>query len=191
MKIGRLAKWQLIRMDLAALVAAAGAALLFFSFGLRPVLYLQDRHAAQKTQLESQQSEVALMMIRAGDLKKELAEVRAALSQSPVQLEPASTINNRISRLAELAAGHGLKVNEVQPAEPVYGGNSGSVPIRLNGTGGYRDWATFLHALSKSFPDTAVDSFQLSGRQEVAASPPEFQVNLVWHVTPKQAPGKG
>jgi Tfp pilus assembly protein PilO len=172
-------------MHLAALAAAGGAGLLFFWFGLRPVLYLQDRHAAEKTQLESRQEDIALMRTRAEDLKKKLSEVRKAVTQSLVQLEPASAINNRISRLAELAADQGLKVNEVQPAEPVYGGNFGSVPIRLNGTGGYRDWAVFLHALSKSFPDTAVESFLLSGKHDPPGSPPEFQVDLVWHVTPK------
>ncbi len=189
MKIGPLTTCKHIRMHLAALAVAGVAGFLFFWFGLRPVLYLQDRHAAEKTQLESRQKDIALMRTRAEDLKKKLSEVRKAVTQGLVQLEPASAINNRISRLAELAAHHGLKVNEVQPAEPVYGQNSGSVPIRLNGTGGYRDWAGFLHTLSQSFPDTAVDSFLLSGKHDDSASPPEFQVDLVWHVVPDKAPG--
>ncbi len=186
-----LTRWRCVRIDLAALGLAAAAGLLFFSFGLRPVLHVHERRVAQTAQLESQQKDVALMGTRAEGLEQRLREVQAALADSRVQLEPASAVNNRISRLAALAADHGLNVNEIQPAEPVYGDNCGSVPIHLNGNGGYRTWAAFLHAMARSFPDTTVESFQLSGKNEDPGALPDFQVNLVWHVMPRQAPSDG
>ena len=53
-------------------------------------------------------------------------------------------------------------------------------------SGGYRTWTEFLHQLPRSFPDVAVDSFQLTGKPE-EGGPVEFQVSLVWFVSPQQA----
>ena len=192
MKVEMPTKWKFARPDLTALAIAVVAGALFFWVAVRPVLSMNERHVAGEMQLKEQRTKAAKTAAQAEELKKTLSDVKAALRENPVQLEPASAVNNKIKRLTQLATKQGLKVDEIQPAAPKYSRDYGSVEITLTGKGGYRTWAGFLHELAKSSPDTAIESFQLSEQTQsgATASSAEFHVNLVWYVTPQQALAK-
>ncbi len=184
MKIEFLKGRKSLRVDaLGVAVVLAGAAA-FYCLAVQPLLNRREQQSVQQSQLELQRKNAALMTARAEDLKRKLAQARADLAQCPVKLEPASAVNTRIGRLADLAAQNGLKVDEIQPAEPTYGQDYGCLPIHLIGSGGFRTWTAFLHQLSSAFPDTSVDGFQLSGKPDDPSAPMTFQVDLVWCVQP-------
>ena len=190
MKTSALGKWKFAQVDMAALAVIIACAMALYWFGVRPAIQANERSAAQQSQLRDQRRNLALMNSRAAEGQKALDGVRTELAKFPVQLEPAGNVNSRIGRLTELANDHGLKVDEIEPASATYGRDYGSVPIRLNGNGGYKAWTAFLHDLSKSFPDTSVDSFQLSGKPDTPAAPMEFRVNLIWFVSPQAVMAK-
>ena len=87
----------------------------------------------------------------------------------------------RIARLTNLAAGAGLNVNEILPGSAVSGERFDSVPVRMNATGSYPTCVAFLCKLTETFPDTSVDSFELSGNPQRPQDPAEFHVDLIWH----------
>ncbi|MFB3890805.1 MAG: hypothetical protein ACE15C_02150 [Phycisphaerae bacterium] len=185
MKTSLLGKWKFARIDMAGMAAIAAGALLVYWFGVRPVVLAKDLASAQRSQLDAQRRGLAHTASRADAAAKRLIAIRAELAKLPVQLEPAGSVNTRIRRLADLAAADGLKIDEIQPSDAAYGPDFGWVPIRLAGGGGYKAWTAFLHDLAMSFPDTAVDSFELSGKPGAPTSPVEFRVSLVWFVSPQ------
>ncbi|MDD4891469.1 MAG: type 4a pilus biogenesis protein PilO [Phycisphaerae bacterium] len=176
--------WKIDGAAVAMIVAAAG---LFYWLGVSPVVSLREQRTAQQSQLDAQKRTVAQNAARLNEVKQALASTRKTFDDLAVHLEPAANINTRISRLTELAGQNKLKIDEVHPAEPVYGPDYGSVPIVLDGSGTFGTWAAFLRDLAKSFPDTAVDTFQLTRKSDELSSPVQFHVNLVWYVSP-QAP---
>ena len=183
MKTGSLRKWKFIRLDLAGVAVMLAAAGLFYWLAIRPIFSLEQRRDAQYAVLVTQQKNASASADRAEDFRKKLAAVQATLSQCAIHLEPAGNVNARISRLTELASKQGLKVDEIRPTEASFGKNYGWVFIRLLGSGGYRSWSGFLHQLPKTFPDVAVETFQLTGKPE-EPGPVDFQVGLVWFVVP-------
>ena len=178
-------RWPFVRMDLVGVVVVLAASAAFYWAGIRPMMALQEQQQSQLAQLESQRHNVALLTSRVAELQKTLESSRQAFSAIGIHLEPADTVNNRISRLMALAARNSLKIDEIQPSEPTYGKDYGSVPIILTGAGGFPNWGGFLHELSQTFPDTSVDAFDLTSNP--AAGQVAFRVTLLWYVTPKKA----
>jgi Tfp pilus assembly protein PilO len=183
-KTDLLRKWKFARLELAAIGVMLAAGGLFYWTAVRPISSLQQRRDAQRVVLVSKQRDASASSSRVANLQSRLTTVQAAVSQCTIQLEPASNINGRIGRLTELATKQGLKVDEIRPAEVSFGHNYGWVPIRLLGSGGYRTWTEFLHQLPKTFPDVAVETFQLTGKPE-EPGPVNFQVSLIWFVAPQ------
>ena len=184
MKTESLKTWRFMQIDLAGLAAiVVGAGLLYWT-GVIPIFNIRGNLAAQEAALAQQHQSAAALVARADGMRQQLAAAREALGKSAMVLDNATAVNRRIGRLTELAVGLGLKVDEIQPAEPIYGVHYGAVPIHLTGRGGYRDWAAFARKLSADFPDVSVDSFQLSAKPDTPGSPVEFAVDLVWFVRP-------
>lgn len=185
-----LAKWKFTRIDaIGTAIVVAGAVLFYFS-GVQPILNLRENYALRQSQLQDQDKNAALMASRVNEAKKKLADVKAALGACNVQLEGAESVNSRLGRLNEFARSLGLRVEEIQPSEATYYRDFGTVPIRLNGCGGYLAWTTFLHELSKSFPDTSVDGFELKGKPETPGTALDFRINLMWFVAPMPTAAK-
>jgi len=115
------------------------------------------------------------------DQRTRLAEIRASLRKEKIRLESARNVNQRIASLTSLAAGTGLNVSEVLPGETKRSNRFDSVPVRMNGTGSYPTCVAFLCKLTKTFPDTSVDSFELAGDPQKPGDPAQFNVNLIWY----------
>jgi Tfp pilus assembly protein PilO len=177
--------WPFVRMDLVGVAAALVASAAFYWAGIRPMMALQEQQQSQLAQLQNQQHNVALLTSRVEQLQRALESSRQAFTAIGIHLEPADTVNARISQLMALATKNGLKIDSIQPNEPAYAKDYGSVPIVLTGAGGFPNWGGFLHELSESFADTSVDTFDLTSNP--AAGQVAFRVTLLWYVTPKKA----
>lgn len=173
---------RLTRTDAAgAGVVAALTAGLYFAV-VAPAQRRQDAVQQQSALLDQIQGDIAavrrkheVLLARGSQLDQQLARYR-------INPEPPSRINARIASINELAAQHGLVLNEVR-SDPGSATSTGiAVPIRLGGTGAYAQFASFIAALHRAFPDVAVSSFELAGTPlDAGRNQPIFSADLVWH----------
>ena len=177
--------WRFKRIDLTGAAIAVLATGLFYWAAVCPVLVSWDRARSQQSRLDETKHDATHMAAQLEAIKKRLAATRQALDATGIRLESVTAVNSRISSLTALAARNGLRVDEVHPAEPTYGRDHGSLPISISASGGFAAWAGFLRELSRSFPDTSVDSFVLSSRSDGVANSIQIHVNLTWFVSAK------
>ena len=110
--------------------------------------------------------------------REQLASLREAL-----RLESSGTVNQRIAELARLAEATGLAVDGVQPGEAGRLGPYATVPTNVRASGKYPLCVAFLRALKQAFPDTSVDSFELTRKSDAEDGSAEFRVQLLWYTT--------
>ncbi len=72
----------------------------------------------------------------------------------------------------------------MQPGAVSVDSRYATLPIRLSGTGSYRDCVLFLHNLREQLRDTGVSTLSLSGNPEAPAAPATFQFELLWYASP-------
>src|ERR1041384_4921849 len=92
----------------------------------------------------------------ARQLRTQISNMQNALSKTEVKLQPATSINLRLSEITALAGECGLEAQYVQTGAAAPGAKFGQVPIQFAGSGSYRTCVTFLHRLRNDFPDTGV-----------------------------------
>lgn len=111
----------------------------------------------------------------------DLGRTRDALEDERVELKPLSRLNQRLSRLTDLALATSLEVEEIRPAAVARQPEYSSVPIKLAGKGSYRDCAKFLHGVIEDLVDVGIASFELRSEGEAGLSTGRFVFNLVWY----------
>ncbi|MBL7133358.1 MAG: hypothetical protein ISS78_04615 [Phycisphaerae bacterium] len=190
MKWPKITAWQLCHVDAAGVAVCALLALLGYLVGIRPLVQRRENLVARETRLNVQKSDAQKLSGSASLVKERLARVRQALAASPVQLESAQYVNRRIARLAGLASDCAAKIDEIQPGEPAAAVRYRMVPIRLAGSGSFPACVRLLHRLQEVFPDTAVASFQLTGRPSEQAAPAVFRIDLIWYASANPQPPK-
>ena len=154
-----------------------------YLLGVRPAL---DRHAGQVTlraDLTAAKQKAANLLGAKNNTQIQVNAVNEALKSQTLHLQPASTVNERVASLTDLAEkGCGLQIEEMRALAVTEGPDCVTVPIQIAGGGTYSNCAKFLHRLRTVFPDTAVRSFQTTNN---SASPDSssatFQFELVWH----------
>jgi Tfp pilus assembly protein PilO len=170
--------------------AVGGAVCLAMTFvgylvGIQPAL---AEYAAHQAEL----AELAARKTKASDLARQLALSHGSLEATrkeveglPLRLEPATAVNRRLDRLADLCNDSELSIDELQPGSPADAPHYQTVPIRLVGRGSYPACASFLRELRRRFPDTAVRSFESSNpnpaRNQATGT---FRFELVWYTAP-------
>lgn len=175
-------KWKHARMDILAGLAVAALGSAFYMLGVKPVVDLKGQQTVLESFLQQQRSAAGEALTKVHEKETKLSQTQNALKSNPVHLQPSGTVNARINKLTDLATKFDLKVDEIQPAEPTYGADYGTIPIHLAGRGTYRTWTAFLHEMTELLPDTSVQSFELSSKPGDAAA--EFHVSLRWYVLP-------
>lgn len=180
-----LKRWRCKDMDLAAIALVIAISGGFYWLAVKPVLASRDQFEVMKSKVTGQERNASQVAARQERIRNALVTASQALQAVDPHLEPATNVNSRISRLTGLAAKNDLKIDEVHPSEPGYCSDFGTVRVALNGRGCFASWEHFLHELAQSFPDTAIESFQLSGKPDGLVTPIEFQVSLVWYVSPR------
>lgn len=171
------------RVDAGGALFCVGISLLGYFAAVRPLMQ-------QSTDLTAQQHEVATQRQRVSQLaasdfahRKRLELVRGALSEHEVKLRSTDHVNRQIAELTELTGECGLEVEDIQVGEVLRGGRYDIVPITLSGSGGYDKSAVFLHKLSGSFPDTGVESFEVSGSPAEPKATGKFRFGLFWYAS--------
>ncbi len=183
-------KWKFNSVDVAFVAIFIALLAIFYTVSVRPVLGRQKTIASQKRTLESQRRNTSQLAGRAGKLTEKLATARKVLKESPLQLQPVSTLNRRLARLTSMARSNGLKVDRVEQGDVVCTKRYDKVSINLTGSSGYSQWAKFLNTLPKRMPDVAVDTFELVGTPGHIDTPTYFRINLIWYAAPSASVAK-
>jgi len=162
-------------------VVSAGA----YAFGVHPALARHSEHKARQAELKAARLKAASLIGTRNNALAQLAEVNKAVDDLPLRLEPAGTVNQRLARLTELATKECLlTIDEMRSGTIIEGADYKSVPILIAGSGTYPACARFLHKLRKTFPDTAVRSFETTNNSASPDSPAAtFHFDLVWHAS--------
>ena len=149
-----------------------------------PILRAREDFSLQKSEIEEQRRIASDLSASLGTFKHEIASVQQALEKSPLQLQSADHINQRLAQFTELASEHGLDIQQIQPGQITHDVHYDIVPIHLSGEGSYRTHAAFIHTIHRNFPDTGVSSFKLSGKPGQPNAPASFDLNLMWYTLP-------
>jgi Tfp pilus assembly protein PilO len=171
------------KADLVDVVGAAVAAALTvaFVFGALLPIAVRDRMAAAQADaaVRTQQRANALAAsIRA--ITAEIDGTRTRLASAPLQIRPASALNERLAALVALAAECGLGVQDLKPGDGVRGPKFLMIPVRVSGTGGYPDVTRFLHRLHDRMPDIAVEGFKLAEAPGGNTAGGRYALDLRW-----------
>ena len=170
-----------IHIDLAGVAVCVLLVLLGYLIGIRPLVVRQKEMAAQEATLDDRYRDAAKLAGTVTALKKRLAGVKKELAESPVKLQPVNRINERIARVADLAAACGMKIDEIQPDKSFSTPRYQTVPIRVVGSGNFKACVKLLRTFHDTFPDTAISSFELKGNPRQPAAPARFEVELLWY----------
>jgi Tfp pilus assembly protein PilO len=153
-----------------------------YLFGARPAIARYNENLDRQAELKTARQKAANLLGTLNSSRTQLVAVNDALHSLTLRLEPVTTINQRLSRLTALANGTELKIDEMRPGAITEASDYQTVPILIAGSGTYPACATFLRELRKTFPDTAVRSFETTNNSSSPDSPAAtFQFDLVWH----------
>ena len=165
-------------------ICAIGLLLLIFA-GIRPNVHLKNAAAVQMTQMQSQRQKVTELQGQTAELAIELDETRKALNDTVLHLIPASRVNRRISEITVLATDSKLRIDRIEPSQPIEGPLCDTVPLVLGGRGRFSDCTTFLNRINKTFPDISVESLELIGNPANLSTTIEFRLDLLWYASPE------
>ncbi len=177
--LGRIPR--IYRIDVLGAVFCLAALLPLLLPYVNPLLRPRPCAAQQQKRLSQLRRDVTRLSNGLARGKRRLAELTETLASRQVALSPPDRINARVGELARLAEEAGLSIDELLPGAPSRRPLCSEVPIQLKGRGSYPTCATFLAALSRRFPDTAVRSFELTARPQRDDAPAEFSASLIWH----------
>ena len=159
-------------------VLSAGA----YAFGVRPAVTRYNENLDRQAELKAAKQKAASLLGTLNNSRTQLTAITETLNSQTLRLEPASMINQRLSRLTALANASELKIDEMRPGTMVEGAEFKTVPILIAGSGTYTSCAKFLQELRRKFPDTAIRSFETTSNSSSPDLPAAtFQFDLVWH----------
>ena len=170
--------WQMAAL---AAAACAGLTIAAYAVGVRPMLEQRQHEAEQRLALKERRETSSELAATVAELQHDLADARQVLARSPVRLQPATLVNQRLAALAALADECGVQVDEMRPGTPADSTHYQTFPIRIVGTGSYPNYAKFLRNLRKTFGDMGVRSFNATNLIGPSANPTAaFQAELIW-----------
>lgn len=178
-------RWPIYATTVAFCAAVTTAA---YVTALEPALARREAQRQLQADLLDRRQKLSETAAGAADAHRQLDRVNDALSHSDLRLQPASLVNDRIERLADLANECGLTIDEVHPGEVEDTAHFQTVSIKLAGTGDFPACAKFLHQLHDTFPDTGVRSLETSNTSPNPLKPvATFRFELTWYAAPAGA----
>ena len=172
--------WQMIAIAAGACLGLTVAA---YAMGVRPLVERQARESALRESLKDRRATASRVAGELVDLQREVNSGKEILARSPVRLQPATLINQRLAAVARLATDCGLSLDEVRPGNAVDATHFQTVPIRIVGRGRYPACAAFLRNLRQTFGDMGVRQFMVTNPGGANPSPTPaatFQAELTW-----------
>ena len=173
----------LAKVYLAAAVTCAALAAGAYFFGVRPAAGRHQAQAGREVELKAARKKAAALLTSRNAAQAQLDAANGALKNLTLRLESASTVNQRLASLTDLATKDcALVIDELRPGTIAASGDCLTVPILIAGSGTYPNCAKFLHRLRQKYPDTAVRSFETTNNSASPDAPSAtFQFELVWH----------
>lgn len=163
-----------------ALAALATACYLFF---VQPVLDRRSEARAHALELASQREAVTRLRAARQDTEVRLAEIRRAVADQSVRLEPRNHVNQRLDTLTSLAVECGVEVERLAPGATADTSRHGTMSLRFTGRAPYAACEAFISRLHARFNDTALTSLRLASAQG-AAGPVTIEIELLWFTAP-------
>jgi Tfp pilus assembly protein PilO len=164
----------------------AGLSAVGYFFGIQPALAQRAENENNVVELDARRQKSADLNHNLAITRRKLTETNLELANLPLHLEPASSVNNRIALLTDLANATHVTITEMQPSAPSSAPHYQTVPIRIVASGTFPSCATFLHQLREKFADTGIRSFECTNPNPSAdTSPALFRVELVWYTAPR------
>jgi Tfp pilus assembly protein PilO len=174
----------LLKIDVVGVATCAVITLAGYLAGARPLLNSRDDRAQQQVALIDARQSVSTLAGSARSLRTQFTGSQLALAKIQIALQPASSLNQRIAELTNLAVDCQLEVQFVQPGSIVSGSRFAQIPIQVAGTGSSQACSAFLHRLRGKFPDISVRDFDLSTSPADASHSMNFSYQLTWFVQP-------
>ena len=162
--------------------ACLGLTVLAYAVGVQPLLETRQHAAAQEGQLEERRATASELTATVTDLQRDLGKAKLDLARTPLRLQPAALINQRLEAVAQLAGECGVALDEMRPGAAADSPHYQTVPIRIVGSGRYPACTAFLRKLRGTFGDMGIRSFQTGNSGASPAKPTAlFQADLVWY----------
>ena len=182
-----LKKLSLWHIDAAGGALCVVLTLALYLIGLGPLRQQQEDLKVRRGELEVQQLKAARLASTRIAVGEQLARVQESITEVTLELLPVSQINRRIADISDLAAKAGLKIDDIQPGEPLSAARYEMVPIQLAGKGSYRTCLSFLRQLRQTLPDTGVSSLELGGDPSTRGGIGDFRFSLLWYAAPRKS----
>lgn len=171
-------------LDAIGLTVCAALTVVGYQFTFKPIAAARTQYTAMQAELGALQQQSQQVKSSQQELSDELNTIRDKVDGSPVQLQPAKTLNLKISHIVDVASASGMQIHETQAGDIVRGTWYQTVPIKVSGRGSYSSCARFLHQLYGSLPDVEVLSFGINGAPAATGSASTFQFELAWYAAP-------
>jgi len=175
-------------VDVAGVCALVALAAVTYWGVIGPTFERRDRHDKEVGELRDEEGKARRLQAALRTSDASLAGVQRAIAARRLALEPASRLNERLSRLTDLAGHAGVQVDMIEPGKEQAGPMYTSVPIRLSGRGSYGQVVRLLVDLRRQMPDGAVDEVTLVAPPSATAPVATFSIGLTWHAAPPEAP---
>jgi Tfp pilus assembly protein PilO len=167
------------------LIVCVGLSAATYLLGVQPALASRTADEAYAADIQGRRQNAADLAVKLTATRQKLEQTRREVAGLSLRLEPATDVNQRLAKLADLATAAGLEINEVQPGAAADSPHYQVVPIRISGTGTYPASAQFLHQLREKYPDTAARSIEIANpsptRDHTAGT---FRFELMWYTAP-------
>ena len=178
------------KIDAIALVVLMGLSGVGYLLGVSPLL---ERHALAR----NQQAELTLARQKSAEAQNELVSAQQQLMNaqhdlkaSPLHLQPGTMLNQRLALVTELTAQGGAGLDDLLPGKSAQGTQYDTMPVHLAGKGSFPVFAALLHRLRREFPDTAINTFDISVPPQDATGNATFSIDLLWFTESVKRNGK-
>ena len=116
------------KVDAVGLAVAAAFTAMVYLLGLSPLLERHARAQAQKSELGAAHQKATEFSQRLEDLQTQLVIAQRDVAASPLKLNPATLLNQRLALVTDLVTQNGAVVDDIQPGKVVAGADGGSTP---------------------------------------------------------------
>jgi Tfp pilus assembly protein PilO len=171
--------WQFASVAAGVCVGLTVAA---YALGVQPILHGRQNDAAAREELRERRERASQLGTEFAALQRQLEDAKQVLARTPVRLQPATLVNQRLAAIARLATDCGVALDEMHPGGAIDSTHFQTVAIRIAGRGRYPACTTFLRKLRGTFGDVGIRSFQAGSDPRAQAEPPAvFQAELIWY----------
>ena len=182
--------WRPWMVDAAGMAVVIGLSIGAYVLDIHPLHRARAEWSAHTAALAAQQYKVNELTGSLLSLQHQLEETRRKTAGGALQLEPVQRLNQRLSRLTDLAAANHLRIHDMEPGKSRPGPYYAVVEIRIACQGSSRGCSTFLDQLHQSMPDTVVAALQIAGKPGLSESPVDLAFTLYWFVAKPETPAK-